>query len=127
MTPAEALDSHRRQLAESGSGAVTVRRYAGAGAGRAVAAAADALAKVAMYKPEQIVGAVVQGDRKVILLNDPAATIAPGKVALSTLLPLSKHTDRLVIGGAEVSIEGVDDQARRIQGVLVALEIQVRG
>lgn len=127
MTPDRALASHRRLLAEDGTGTVTVRRYAGTGAGRAVAASADALAKVAMYKPEQIVGAVVQGDRKVILLNDPAASVPSGKVALSSLLPLSKYTDRLLIGGVEVSIEGVDDQTRRIQGVLIALEIQVRG
>ncbi|MCK1669434.1 hypothetical protein [Bradyrhizobium sp. 153] len=127
MTPAEALDSHRRMLAESGSGTVTVRRYAGKGAARAVAAEADALARVAMYKPEQVVGAVVQGDRKAIVINDPAAAVPSGKVSLASLLPLSKHTDALVIGGAEVSIEGVDDQTRRIQGVLIALEIQVRG
>lgn len=127
MTPAEALESHRRLLAESGSGTVTVRRYAGKGAARAVAAEADALARVSMYKPEQIVGAVIQGDRKAIVINDPSAAVPSGKVALSALLPLSKHTDALVIGGAEVAIEGVDDEARRIQGVLVALEIQVRG
>lgn len=127
MTAAEALDMHRRMLAEDGSGTVTVRRYAGKGAARAVIAAADALAKVAMYKPEQIAGAVVQGDRRVILLNDPEARAPAGKVPLSTLLPLSKHTDALVIGGAEVSIEGIDDQTRRINGVVVALELQVRG
>lgn len=127
MTPAEALESHRRLLAEGGSGTVTVRRYAGKGAARAVAAEADALARVSMYKPEQIVGAVIQGDRKAIVINDPSAAVPVGKVALATLLPLSKFTDALVIGGSEVSVEGVDDQTRRIQGVLVALEIQVRG
>lgn len=127
MTPAEALESHRRLLAESGSGTVTVRRYAGKGAARTVIAEAQALAKVTMYKPEQVVGAVIQGDRKAIVINDPAAAVPAGKVALATLLPLSKFTDALVVGGSEVSVEGVDDQTRRVQGVLVALEIQVRG
>jgi hypothetical protein len=103
-----------------------VRRYAGKGVSRAVTAEASALARVAMYKPEQLVGGIVQGDRKVIVLNDPAATVASGQVALATMLPLS-NDDKLVISGREVAIQGVDDQTRRIQGVLVALEIQVRG
>lgn len=127
MSPDDALDMHRRLLADDGSGTVIVRRYAGKGASRAVVAEAEALARVAMYKPEQIVGAVVQGDRKAIVINDPAAAVSAGKVALASLLPLSKYTDALVIGGAEVAIEGVDDQARRVQGVLIALELQVRG
>ncbi|WP_018456807.1 hypothetical protein [Bradyrhizobium sp. WSM4349] len=126
MSPDDALESHRSQLAENGGGAVLVRRYAGKGVSRAVAAEASALARVAMYKPEQLVGGIVQGDRKVIVLNDPAASVASGQVALSTMLPLS-NDDRLVISGREVAIQGVDDQARRIQGVLIALEIQVRG
>ncbi|MGY4288889.1 hypothetical protein ACVWXO_008109 [Bradyrhizobium sp. LM2.7] len=126
MTPSDALDMYRRMIAENGSGAVLVRRYAGKGITRAVAAEASALARVAMYKPEQLVGGIIQGDRKVILLNDPAASVGSGQVALSTMLPLS-NDDKLVIGGREVAIQGVDDQTRCIQGVLVALEIQVRG
>jgi hypothetical protein len=126
MTPDEALDMHRRLLGEDGSGAVLVRRYAGKGAARAVVAEASALARVVMYKPEQLVGGVIQGDRKVILLNDPAASVASGQVALASMLPLS-NDDKLVISGREVAIQGVDDQTRRIQNVLIALEIQVRG
>ncbi|WLA68070.1 hypothetical protein [Bradyrhizobium diazoefficiens] len=36
------------------------------------------------YLPKELVGAVQQGDRKVIRLNDPAASIPSGKVALAT-------------------------------------------
>lgn len=125
MTPAEALGMHRRMLSEVGE-TVLVRRYSGKGASRAVATEAAALARVMGYQPQQIVGAVRQGDRRVILLNDPSAAVPAGKVALSTLLPLSSD-DFLVIGGNEVEIDGVDDATRRIQGTLVALEIQVRG
>lgn len=126
MTPSEALDMHRRMITENGSGAVLVRRYAGKGVTRAVVAEASALARVMIYKPEQLVGGIIQGDRKVILLNDPTASVAGGQVALAAMLPLSSD-DKLVIGGGEATIQAVDDQTRRIQGVLVALEIQVRG
>ncbi|BCA04196.1 hypothetical protein [Bradyrhizobium diazoefficiens] len=126
MTPDQALASHRRMLAQAGSGAVLVRRYAGKGVSRAIVAEASALAKVTMYKPEQLVGGIVQGDRKAIVLVDPDAAVAPGQVALTAMLPLS-NDDKLVISGREAAIQGVDDQARRIHGVLIALEIQVRG
>lgn len=126
MSPDDALASHREMLAEDGSGAVLVRRYAGKGVSRAIVAEASALAKVIMYKPEQLVGGIVQGDRKAIVLVDPDAAVAPGQVALTAMLPLS-NDDKLVISGREAAIQGVDDQARRIQGVLIALEIQVRG
>ncbi|MDI3559573.1 hypothetical protein [Bradyrhizobium sp. Arg816] len=125
MTPDQALASHRRQLAQVGE-AVTVRRYAGTGASRAAVAEAVALARVVGYQPSEIVGAVRQGDRRVILLNDPAATVPAGKVALATMLPLTSD-DKLVIRGAEVAIQGADDSTRRIAGILIALELQVRG
>lgn len=124
MTPDQALASHRRMLLQVGE-AITVRRYVGTGAGR-TATEAVAQGRVMGYLPKEIVGAVQQGDRKVILLNDPAAAVPSGKVALSTLLPLDSD-DRLVLRGAEVAIQGVDDSTRRIAGVLIALELQVRG
>lgn len=124
MTPDQALASHRKMLAAVGE-SVTVRRYSGTGAGRA-AVEAVALARVMGYEPKEIVGAVQQGDRKVIMLNDPDAAVPSGKVALSTLLPLD-NDDQLVIRGAEVAIQGIDDSTRRIAGTLIAIEIQVRG
>jgi hypothetical protein len=126
MTPDDALDSHRNMMADAGSGTILVRRYAGKGVSRAVVAEASVLARVSMYKPEQLVGGIIQGDRKAIVLNDPAAVVPSGKVALSAMLPLS-NDDKIVISGREVAIQGVDDQTRRIQDVLIALEIQVRG
>lgn len=125
MTPAEALEQYRGMMAAIGE-AVLVRRYAGKGAARAVAAEASVLARIVSYKPAQIVGAVVQGDRMAIVLVDPDAVVPVGKVALSTLLPLSTN-DILVVGGVESAIQAVDDRSRRLQGVLIALELQVRG
>lgn len=106
---------------------ILIRRYAGTGAARSVSLQAQVLARVLGYKPDEIVGDVKQGDRRVIALNDPNATVPMGMVPLSDMLPLSKFSDRAVIGGNEVSIEGVDDEVRRLQGTLLALEIQIRG
>ncbi|UGY23101.1 MULTISPECIES: hypothetical protein [Bradyrhizobium] len=125
MTPDESLDQHIRSLEENGE-TVLVRRYAGVGPARAVAKEAAVLAKVKGYQPAEIVGEIRQGDRHVILLNDPSAPVPAGKVALSTMLPLTDR-DFLVIAGAEVSIMGVDDATRRIQGQIIAFELQVRG
>jgi hypothetical protein len=68
------------------------------------------------YQPKELIGAIVQGDRKVIALID----------ALGALLPLTT-TDKLVIRGREVAIKAVDDNTRRIGGTLIALEIQAAG
>ncbi|WP_029084761.1 hypothetical protein [Bradyrhizobium sp. th.b2] len=125
MTPDESLDQHIRALEENGE-TVLVRRYAGVGPSRAVAKEAAVLAKVTGYEAHEIVGEIRQGDQKVILLNDPSAAVPAGKVALSTMLPLTDR-DFLVIAGAEVSIKGVDDATRRVQGQIIAFEIQVRG
>lgn len=125
MTPDVALDMLRRQLAETGE-VITVRRYAGAGASRAIAQQADVLARVMGYQPKDIAGAVQQGDRRVIMINDPYAAVAVGKVALSAMLPLS-NLDVLSIRDAEIQIVGVDDSTRRIAGTLIGLDLQVRG
>lgn len=124
MTPATALAQHRAFITEIGE-TVTVRRYTGTGPGRPTAEA-DIAARVTGYTPNQIVGAVVQGDRQVIALNDPSAIVAGGKVALATLLPLSVD-DKLVIRGIECAILGIDDSTKRIAGVLIALMLHVRG
>lgn len=94
---------------------VVIRRYTGNGASRAPTDV-PAMARVMGYKPSEIVGAVVQGDMKVIALAD----------GLDDVLPL-RTTDFIVIRGIEKSIKAVDDNTRRIAGCLIALEIQVKG
>ena len=124
MTPADLLDQHRAFLAEGGED-IIVRRWSGPSGAR-VATEAVARGKPVGYKAEQIAGAIKAGDRKVILINDPSAAVPAGKVALSTLLPLTT-SDKLVLRGRELAIKYADDDTRRFAGVLVALEIQVAG
>lgn len=113
-TPAEWLASHRAFISEVGED-VIVRRYAGTGAAR-VPTDVVTKARVMGYAPTQIVGAVVQGDRKLVMLID----------TLSALLPLTTD-DKVVIRGIETAIMSVDDSTRRPGGTLVALDLVVRG
>lgn len=114
MNAAEALASLRSFLREVGED-VVVRRYLGTGPAR-TAIDRVARARVKGYQPSDLVGAIVQGDRKVVILVD----------TLADLLPLST-TDKLVIRGREAAIKGVDDNTRRIGGVLIGLDLQVAG
>lgn len=122
MTPAESLDQHRRLIGEIGESVIVRRRLNGA-----VTAEAVALGRPFGLKAEQLVGGIKAGDVKVILLNDPAAVVPAGKVALSTLLPLTT-SDKLVLDGRELAIRTPpDDKTRRIAGVVIALEIFAGG
>jgi len=114
MTPADAKDQFRRMLAELGE-TVLVRRYSGLGAAR-TSVDTPTTARVVGYQAKDLVGAIVQGDVRVITDPDPLAAILPLTV-----------DDKLVIRGVERAIKGVDDNTRRIQGVLVGLDIQAAG
>jgi hypothetical protein len=114
MTPAESLASHRAFMAEFGE-TVLVRRYSGTAPSR-THVDTPTTARVMGYAPKDLVGSIVQGDRKVIALVD----------TLAAILPVT-NSDVLVIRGREVKIKAVDDNTRRIAGVLIALEIQAAG
>lgn len=114
MTAEEALAQHQSFISELGED-VVIRRYTGTGPAR-VAIDTATRARVMGYQPKDLVGAIVQGDRRVIALVD----------TLSAVLPLSTN-DKLVIRGREVAIKAVDDNTRRIGGTLIALEITAAG
>src|SRR5215831_13234355 len=125
MTPAQWLNRYRSRLAVIGED-IAIRRYAGAGAGRAIAQEAIARGRVTRIGARDIVGDIKLTDRKVILINDPDAAVPAGKVALSALLPLLT-TDKLFFRDREFAILDPDDDARRYAGLLIALELTVRG
>ena len=125
MTPAQSLNQHRSMLAAIGED-IEVRRYAGSGALRAVAKRAIVRGRVLGMGSKELVGETVQGTRKIIVVNDPDAAVGPGNVALAELLPLTTG-DKLFFRNTEVAILGIDDDTRRIAGVLIALEIMARG
>lgn len=116
MTPEAAIGMYRRLIASGED--VLLRRYTGTGATRAKFEV-RVRAKVAGYEPQDLVGSVQQGDRKVIVLaEDVDAAQFP--------VPIT-NSDKIVVRGKELTIQSVDDSTRRIAGVLVAYELPVRG
>lgn len=72
------------------------------------------------YNPSDVVGAVQQGKRHAIVLaSDVEASGFP--------VPILPKQDRLVWGGKTVVITAVDDATRRVQGALVAYELELAG
>lgn len=114
MTADEALAQHRAMINEVGED-IIVRRITGTGP---TPAHTDIVtrARVMGYQPSQLVGAIVQGDRRVIALVD----------TLSSMLPITTN-DKVVVRGKVLAIKSVDDSTRRIAGTLIALEIQCSG
>jgi hypothetical protein len=124
MTLAQALDRYRSALAEIGE-VIEVRRYGGTGTARMLVKRASVRGRVLGVGADELVGDVVQRTRKVLLLNDPATTVARGCLALVDLLPLAT-SDKLFFRDREVAILDINDDTRRLNG-LIALEISVKG
>lgn len=126
MTPAEAIESYRLNMAAVGE-PITIRRYTSAGLNRTKL---DLLvnARVIGYSPDELVGGIQQGDRRIICLaEDLAANVATlDSPPVSIVLPLTS-ADKVVVRGRELAIISFDDSTRRIQGVPIAFEIQARG
>ena len=117
MTPASAIASYRRAMAIAGT-TVTIRRYFGSGSDRA-SFEVRVPARIRDYNPDELVGDIQQGDQEVIVLVEDL-------VARQMALPLERG-DKAVIRGRECNIEAPDGNTRRIAGVLIAYELQVRG
>ncbi len=117
MNAAAARASHRRMITEVGE-TIKIRRYSGTGNAR-TSTDYEVLARVMGYQPHELVGGIVQGDRKLIVLADDLE-------ASELTLPVLK-TDKAVVRGKELAIQGVDDSTRRIGGTLIAYEITARG
>lgn len=119
------LQRYRSIFAEIGED-IAVRRYGGRGVNRAIVQEAIARGRVERLGAEDIVGDIKLTDRKVILLNDPDAAVPASKVTLSALLPLLT-TDKLFFRDREFAILDSDDDTRHVAGVLIAIELTVRG
>ncbi len=114
MNAEEAIASHAAFIGEIGE-TIYIRRFTGVAPSRTSHDTATT-ARVMGYRPNQLVGPIVQGDRRVIALVD----------TLSSVLPLTTN-DFCVVRGKQLAIKAVDDSTRRIGGTLIALEIQVGG
>ena len=114
MNPANVVARYRALMAGVDA-TVTLRRP---GFGVVADIEVTVSARITAYKPEDQSGDMVEGDRKVILF---AADLA------GFPLPLQPNLDRLVSGGRVFVIKAIDDETRKIAGVLMAYELRVSG
>jgi len=98
--------------------AINIRRYSGAGPHRPFFDW-DCHARIVDYDPAAIVGSVKQGDQRLIVMVSDL-------IAVQFPLPVVQG-DKVVFAGRELNIEKADGNTRRVQGRLVAYELQVRG
>lgn len=111
MTPAEAIASLDRQLALHGEG-VVLRRTSYVGTSH-THVDRPSRGHVRGYRPDELIGNIAQGDRKVIL----------SPTGLGGDLP--KRGDTVLIGGRSHMIEAAP--AIQIGSVVVRVDLQVRG
>ena len=76
-------------------------------------------ARVVEFSPDQLVGPIVQGDRKLIML---AADVDGAGVTLA----LTQNC-KVLVRGKELQVKAIDDNTRRVQGDLIAYELVVGG
>ena len=118
MSPEETLAAYRAALAQNHETVVLRRIAAG---NKVLAESGPLLARVTGYGPQELVGGIQQGDLRVVLLADDVA-------ASGFPLPLVQAgADRIVVRGRATTPQAVDDNTRRVAGVLIAYEIRVRG
>lgn len=117
MTPEVVKDTYRRMIDDGGE-AVFIRRYTGSGTIKPKFDV-QVRAKVSGYAPDELVGGIVQGDRRVIIL---VQDLIDRQFAMPVLA-----SDKAVVRGKELAIIAPDDSTRRIAGVLIAYELTARG
>lgn len=117
MNPAVVLDTYRRMIAADGEW-IKIRRYTGLGNNRPHFDVA-VRAKVTKWEPEELVGSIQQGDRKLIVLVEDL-------IAAQFALPITA-ADKTVVRGRELAIVAPDDSTRRLGTTLIAYELAARG
>lgn len=125
MSPSQALSALDRSLAAHGTDAI-LRRLVGLGR---EPTATDVTVRVRLdsYKPEEIDGGVIQGDSRAVLSPTQIAAAGwPGTIpADGTDAMVPMKNDRLIVKGRVRNIEAATPFY--IDGVLVRIELQVRG
>jgi hypothetical protein len=115
MTPAAARAMYRRQIDQHGE-AVLLRRVLPA---PAAPLEVQMRTRVLLSTPAELAAGVTTGDRRLLILaEDMEAAGWPS--------PPVKN-DKVVLRGRTLNIQSVDDDKRRVAGVLIAYEIVARG
>lgn len=124
----ESLADLRAELAEYGE-EITIRRYTGKTVPRPKVEAKVRGRVKGLGSSESLVGAGGGGSQSkfsVVAINDPAATVESGFVALSAMLPLQAG-DKVVIAGRELTIQDPDEFTRRVAGTTIGVNMTAIG
>jgi hypothetical protein len=116
VTPAQAAEMYRRHLGKFET--ISIRRYSGTGASRP-RFDWDVAARPVDFKADELVGSIVQGDRKVIVLHEDL-------VDAGFPFPIKTGpNEKVVIRGKELQIKSIDDNTLRLEGVCIAYDLVV--
>jgi hypothetical protein len=113
MTPVEAIADLDQAVASWGED-VILRRTTGT---QQVPLDVSVRAAVRGYRPHELVGPIVQGDRRVIL--------SPTEMQRAQWTWPPRTNDKCLIEGKQFTVQAVDPI--KIAGALVRIELQVRG
>lgn len=116
MTNADEMRQHYRDFIEEVGEEVIIRRKTGT---QRISFDVPVMARVVEYQPSELVGSIEQGDVRVIALAEG--------IAKTGFEEPVRPNDYLVIRGKEWTIQAVDGNTRRVQGVLLAYEFRCRG
>ncbi len=99
---------------------IQIRRYTGAGTARP-RFDWDVQARVTDFAADELVGAIVQGDRKLIVLHEDL-------VNAGFPFPIQTGANwKVVVSGRELQIKSVDDRTRRLGDTVIAYNIAAGG
>lgn len=118
MTPAEIRADYAREIGVGET--VIVRRYSGTGAARTYGEY-EARARVMEFQAGELIGNLTQGGRKLIVLAEDLENEG------FEFPLLANGNDKIVVRDKEMTVTAVDDNTRRVQGVLIAIDVMVNG
>lgn len=118
MTPEFAAAMYRRRIGPFVT--IQIRHYHGTGATRP-RFDWDVSARVVDFKPEELVGSILQGDRKLIVLHEDL-------VAAGFPFPIGIGANwKVVVAGKELAIKFVDASTRKLGDQIIAYDIVAGG
>ncbi len=120
MTPAAVKASYRRSLDLYGE-PIYIRRFSGpVGPNRTRTDYGPIQARVTGFEPQEFIGAIVPGDRKIIAMAEDVD-------ASGITLPLAPGADKVIYRERELALKAADASTRRMSGELIAYEMVAGG
>ena len=117
MSRVDEIKADYRRAIEVGED-IRIRRYTGVGPNRPWFEA-TVRARVMNYDARELAGNIAEGERRAIVLAEDL------DAAQFTLPLVAGDNLKAVVRGKEVAIKAVDDNTRRVEGVLIAIELRI--